>query len=161
MQKKCLWYIFIHWNIVFCPLWAAGFSFSKCHAEISVPYDINLIQLWTGEEYSRGARLWTHGYDFYTPTVPIIAHDYSPGKDQKNWGAKREEYVVSEKRLKSILKIKNSDQSKEYLNTIQPKYKLGNKRTLQQYRKYLFFFFFVFFLISDTTCWCSRYNVKI
>ena len=33
-------------------------------------YHKNLI-LKKGEEFGRGARLWTHGYDFYTPTIPV------------------------------------------------------------------------------------------
>ena len=40
-------------------LWAAGFSFSQCHADAIAPYDPNLPQIFDGEEFSRGARLWT------------------------------------------------------------------------------------------------------
>ena len=43
------------------PLWGAGLSFSKCHAEKAVPYDEHLHYTFDGEEFSRGARLWTHG----------------------------------------------------------------------------------------------------
>lgn len=33
-----------------------------------------------GEEFSRAARLWTSGYDFYTLSRSIVFHDYSqPG----------------------------------------------------------------------------------
>ena len=48
-------------------LWAAGVAFSKCHAEREVPYDPYTPHVFDGEEFSRGARLWTAGYDFYTP----------------------------------------------------------------------------------------------
>ena len=48
-------------------LWAAGVAFSKCHAEREVPYDPFTPHVFDGEEFSRGARLWTAGYDFYTP----------------------------------------------------------------------------------------------
>mmetsp|Transcript_3639 Transcript_3639/g.4578 ORF Transcript_3639/g.4578 Transcript_3639/m.4578 type:complete len:284 (-) Transcript_3639:1334-2185(-) len=41
-------------------LWAAGFSFSKCHAELLVPYDPQLPQIFDGEEFSRAARLWVY-----------------------------------------------------------------------------------------------------
>eukprot|EP00494_Astrolonche_serrata_P023103 UN23360 len=69
-----------HWleKPILAPLWGAGLSFSKCHAEINSPYDPHLKQIWTGEEFSRGARFYTKGYDLYTPTRPIIAHDYDP-----------------------------------------------------------------------------------
>eukprot|EP00937_MAST-01D_sp_MAST-1D-sp2_P001857 g1857.t1 len=57
--------------------WAAGFSFSKCHAERHVPNDPHLRYVWDGEEASRAARLWTNGYDFYTPSKALVYHDYS------------------------------------------------------------------------------------
>ena len=44
------------------PLWAAGFSFSKCHADLAAPTDPHLPHIFDGEEFSRGARLWTSGY---------------------------------------------------------------------------------------------------
>jgi hypothetical protein len=52
---------------IISPLWSAGFSFSKCHAERKVPPDPHLHQLFDGEEFSKFARLWTRGYDVYTP----------------------------------------------------------------------------------------------
>ena len=119
-----------------CGLWAAGFSFSKCHAELRVPYDANLIQIWTGEEFGRGARLWTSGYDFYTPTQPLIAHDYSPGKDQKKWNHDQTEYAHSKARLQSILRQVGSDQSEAMRASIESRYDIGDKRTLLQYGEF-------------------------
>ena len=58
------------------PLWGAGMSFSKCHAERRVPYDPRLKQVFDGEEFSRAMRLWTHGYDVFTPSRAIVYHDY-------------------------------------------------------------------------------------
>merc|ERR1711871_1344628 len=54
------------------PLWAAGLSFARCHAERNVPTDPVLKSTFTGEEYARGSRLWTAGYDFYSITRPIL-----------------------------------------------------------------------------------------
>ena len=70
-------------------LWAAGFSFSKCHAEIMVPNDPYLCNIFDGEEFSRGARLWTHGYDFYTPHRNTVYHDYNAAA-KRRWTAKSE-----------------------------------------------------------------------
>ena len=33
------------------PLWAAGLSFSRCHAERNVPNDVNLRHIFSGEEH--------------------------------------------------------------------------------------------------------------
>lgn len=63
--------------------WGAGYSFSKCHAMRSVPYDPYLPQIFDGEEFSYFARLWTHGYDVYTPSRSYIGHDYN-GANNKN-----------------------------------------------------------------------------
>ena len=56
--------------------WGAGLSFSKCHAELNVPYDPFLPYVFNGEELSRGIRFFTHGYDMYTPDQVLVTHDY-------------------------------------------------------------------------------------
>jgi hypothetical protein len=43
------------------PLWAAGLSFMKCHAERNVPNDPLETGIFMGEEYARAARLYTNG----------------------------------------------------------------------------------------------------
>jgi len=57
-------------------LWGAGESFGKCRAEREVPNDPALTHIFDGEEFSRAARLWTAGFDFYTPNENLIFHDY-------------------------------------------------------------------------------------
>jgi hypothetical protein len=60
--------------------WAAGFSLAKCHAWHAVPYDPALKMVFDGEEFSIATRLWTRGYDFYTPDKVFIGHDYEGAK---------------------------------------------------------------------------------
>ena len=60
-------------------LWGAGLSYSKCHAETAVRNDPHLPQIFDGEEFSRAARLWTHGYDVYAPAVRAVFHNYTGG----------------------------------------------------------------------------------
>jgi len=57
-------------------MWGAGLSFHRCHAEINVPYDPYLLDVFNGEEGSRGIRFFTHGYDVYTPDSVVVTHDY-------------------------------------------------------------------------------------
>jgi hypothetical protein len=57
-------------------IWGAGLSFSKCHAERKVPYDPHTPHIFDGEEFSRAARFFTHGYDIYTPHRVYVVHDY-------------------------------------------------------------------------------------
>ena len=56
--------------------WSSSFSFSKCHLETSVPYDNFITQLYDTEDFMRYARMFTRGYDVYTPTTNIVYHDY-------------------------------------------------------------------------------------
>lgn len=57
--------------------WAAGFSLAKCHAWKAAPYDPALRMVFDGEEFTMHARLWTRGYDTYTPDKSLIGHDYN------------------------------------------------------------------------------------
>ena len=62
---------------ILSPFWSSSFSFGKCHAEKKVPYDPNYLYLSIGDEFSKYARLWTRGYDVYTPNKVLVAHDDS------------------------------------------------------------------------------------
>jgi hypothetical protein len=57
-------------------MWGAGLSFHRCHAEVNVPVDPYLTNVFDGEEGSRGIRFFTHGYDVYTPDRVLVTHDY-------------------------------------------------------------------------------------
>lgn len=61
--------------------WAAGLSLAKCHAWKATPYDPGLRMVFDGEEFSMHARLWTRGYDTYTPDKSLIGHDYNRPKE--------------------------------------------------------------------------------
>jgi hypothetical protein len=126
-------------------LWGAGLSFSKCHAEKTVPYDPHLPQIFDGEEFSRSARLWTNGYDMYTPTRGIVFHDYRghmyqdlPSK-QINWNSdpppeaaalKALETATSTKRLYTLLGIPGGD------GKPLGRYGFGTVRSWDAYKKF-------------------------
>ena len=122
------------------PLWGAGLSFSKCHAERRVPYDPHLLHVFDGEEFSRAIRLWTHGYDMYTPDRGVVFHDYRHklmgGKKQVPWAfqppkedadRREREHGAALKRLRGLLRMEGG--SSEPLG----EYGLGAARTFEQY----------------------------
>ena len=123
------------------PLWGAGLSFSKCHAELRVPYDPHLPQIFDGEEFSRALRLFTHGYDMYTPSRGIVFHDYRhklmQGQgNQVPWsfqpppeeGARKAaEQEASNKRLRTLFRMPGA--SGEALGA----FGLGPARTFEQF----------------------------
>lgn len=59
---------------LFC---AAGFMFCSSRVILEVPYDASLKNLFFGEEMGMCARLWTNGWDFYTPCYNVIYHCWS------------------------------------------------------------------------------------
>ena len=58
------------------PFWAAGFSFSRGHFVLNVPYDQHLPLVFQGEEVNIGIRGFTYGYDYYAPERNILYHYY-------------------------------------------------------------------------------------
>ena len=71
-------------------MWGAGLSFSRCHAELKVPYDPHLPHIFDGEEFTRGLRFFTHGYDVYTPHRVYVLHNYKDSQSDpvhSQWGA--------------------------------------------------------------------------
>jgi hypothetical protein len=62
------------------PWAAAGFMFLEAEFLYSVPFDPNLSHLFQGEETLFSARLWTNGWDFYTPNRKVAYHHYNRNK---------------------------------------------------------------------------------
>jgi [Skp1-protein]-hydroxyproline N-acetylglucosaminyltransferase len=63
------------------PWWAAGYSFSRGHFVVNVPYDPYQPMIFQGEEMSIGIRGFTIGYDFYAPERSVCFHHYAVGKN--------------------------------------------------------------------------------
>jgi len=59
------------------PYWAAGFSFSRGHFVVNVPYDLYQPMIFQGEEMSIGIRGFTIGYDYYAPQRSVCFHHYA------------------------------------------------------------------------------------
>ena len=60
--------------------WAAGFSFSRIHMPQEVPSSDLLPNVFDGEEFNRFARMWTRGYDVYSPDRNVVFHNYTHEK---------------------------------------------------------------------------------
>ena len=123
-------------------LWAAGLSFGRCHAERDVPADPHLKQIFTGEEFSRGARLWTHGYDFYSLARPIIGTYYGGQKgNEGTWHHDGLELAESSKRLAVLLRHQRTLERMRREGTLEREaaaltgYDLGTRRSLEDYTR--------------------------
>lgn len=67
------------------PFTSGGFVFGPGSMVREVPYDPDLPHLFTGEEILYSARLWTSGYDFFTPTDNLVFHHYYRSDAPKFW----------------------------------------------------------------------------
>lgn len=130
--------------------WSAGFSFAKCHLDAKVPYDPNLPSITEGEDFTRYARMWTFGYDVYTPPVSVVFHDYhsadSKPYDPTEWTEMgmnkdfiRQEQDAAIRRMRMLIGAHAADADFEADQSLAEavqalgRYGLGTKRTLDQF----------------------------
>lgn len=118
-------------------LFAGGCAFAKKEAFDKVPYDPYLYFI--GEEISMAIRLYTNGFNLYTPSEPFMWHQYYQPEtkrkrhweDHKDWGSVD---ILAKKRIKHLLGIEHTTDAnalKEY-----NKYCLGRIRSLKDYENF-------------------------
>ena len=129
----------------YAPFVAAGFFFAGGDFLHEVPFDPFLPWIFMGEEISMSARLWTSGYDIFSPTTNVLNHYYVRRHYPKFWESvnrffKRPihnnlvELVL--KRVKSMLEYPES--RSELINPNSVLYRLeewsmGTKRSFKEY----------------------------
>lgn len=69
----------------YAPFVAAGFFFGPGSLLRDVPFDPFLPWIFMGEEISMSARLWTSGYDIFSPTTNVLNHYYVRRHYPKFW----------------------------------------------------------------------------
>lgn len=116
--------------------WSPAFSFAKCHLEESVPYDPFAHFAMPIEAFSRFGRMWTRGYDVYTPTRNIVFHDYEPqtnGHGNNEWFKRQRERFRKDalERVKTAFQFAGGDSS-EAAQANLGLYGIGKRRTLKQ-----------------------------
>lgn len=111
------------------PFTSGGFVFGPGAMVREVPFDPDLPQLFHGEEITYSARLWTSGYDFFTPTTNLVFHHYYREEAPKYWdddaraAQKRQQAAASVAKVKKLLTGKMGRYA----------YGMGSARTLDQY----------------------------
>ena len=118
------------------PFSAAGFKFLRGEFLYEVPYDPNMPHLFMGEEVLLSARLWTHGYDFFTPNINICWHHYGRVGKVKYWDDIKEGTecrIKSEKRILFMLGMIGEDKVESEFLRDHHKYGFGTKRKLEDY----------------------------
>ncbi|MEO5345482.1 MAG: hypothetical protein H7834_03770 [Magnetococcus sp. YQC-9] len=113
-----------------------GLVFAHGSMVREVPYDPYLY--FQGEEITLAARLWTHGYDLFTPNDVILYHDYTERERRKHWDDHKIDWNRMHKlavaRLEHLLDI-HASSDPEVLTEIE-RYGLGRVRTLAEYESF-------------------------
>jgi hypothetical protein len=115
---------------------AAGMFFCEGKCIKEVPYDPHLPNLFVGEEILHSARVWTSGYDIYTPHENVVYHLYTRADQPHIWDDKKdyndEDAFNKAKMILGFEDVKGETVPKHVKSNID-KYGLGKKRTLKQY----------------------------
>ena len=130
------------------PYAAAGFLFADAQLVKEVPFDPYLDYIFDGEEITYSVRMWTHGWDIYTPSQNLIYHYYLREGAHRVWSVPNNNWYPvqreSQKRVLYILGITKANtserivplDSKEKFTRELDKYGLGTERTIEQYWKF-------------------------
>ena len=103
-----------------------------------MPFDPNLSHLFQGEEVLFSARLWTNGWDFYTPNKKVAYHHYNRTKaplyhqDLSNSGECR---AKAEKRVLFLLGLIPKQSVADNFLRDYNYYGLGKFRTIDDFWK--------------------------
>lgn len=115
-------------DFVQTPYVTGGFLFCEGRMLKDVPYDPYLDYLFVGEEILHSVRIWTSGYDIFTPNENIAYHEYTRQGKPKIWTDKNYKDDEAFEKVKELIGLKGS--SGLYNDY---KYGLGDKRSLEEY----------------------------
>ena len=123
------------------PFIAGGFIFAPSNLFRELEYDPYMY--FHGEEIGYAVRLYTHGWDVYTPHICLIYHYYGRNDAKRQWSDDKEWYILNNKsiaRIKHLLNIEKSDDA-DVIVGLDGKYGLGEIRTLQEYENWCGYYF--------------------
>ncbi len=117
------------------PFVSGGCTFTTAKAVRQVPYDPYLYFL--GEEINYSIRLWTHGFNIYTPNMPFMYHYYGRSPQRAvHWEDQASVFAelnrVSFARNKHLLNIEKTTDVKALAHI--ERFGLGRARTLDQWQ---------------------------
>lgn len=116
------------------PYVAAGMMFGPSEFAREVPFDPNLPYLFVGEEILHSVRLWTHGWDIFTPNENVIYHYYTRESEPKYWNdAKYNDDSAAVNKVRWLLELEDAQKLSPLMSKNLDVYGLGKERTLNQY----------------------------
>lgn len=106
-----------------------------------VPWDPYLTYVFFSEEILLSVRLYTHGYNFYAPRVPIFSHDYRPNPRRPRFSQDLKQLMKTceergKTRTRFLLGLIPYEEVDPAYRARLHKYGLGTERTLEDYYKF-------------------------
>ncbi|KPI83419.1 hypothetical protein ABL78_7546 [Leptomonas seymouri] len=130
------------------PWVAGGFLFTNATIFRDVPFDPHLDYIFDGEEVLYSVRLWTHGYNIYSPPLGLCFHIYGRTKAPKIWSESAAWYSL-QSRSRPRIQFYLQSHSKGNPNLLEPanttnayvvvdssRYGMGRQRTVSQWYDY-------------------------
>jgi hypothetical protein len=131
----------------FAPFTAAGYFVAHSSFLKEVPFDPFLPWIFMGEEIIMSTRLWTHGYDIFSPSQSVVGHIYVRRHKPKFWESVHRTFTMGVHnplqmmildRIKYQLGYPESARDviplKSLLTAVE-QYTMGKARPLEQYMK--------------------------
>lgn len=120
--------------------WGGCFSFGPGSMVSEVPFDPTLEYVFVGEEISMAARLFTHGYDLWTPKMNVVKHKWARNRptfweqfygDDPVHEKRREREAHSYHRLRVLMGVEAPWPEEQVTS-----YGMGSVRSLDDYQRY-------------------------
>jgi UDP-GlcNAc:polypeptide alpha-N-acetylglucosaminyltransferase len=125
--------------------WAsAGLLFAAGELLTEVPFDPNLDFLFDGEEVTFSARMWTHGWNIYSPSENIMYHYYYRTKAKRYWSLLPPDHALrlekAKRRVQQTLQVWKKGTTELLIPENQSVdlgvYALGTERPIADWYKY-------------------------
>lgn len=155
----------------FAPFTAAGYFVAHSEFLKEVPFDPFLPWIFMGEEIIMSARLWTHGYDIFSPTVSVVGHMYVRRHKPKFWetvhrvfayGIHTPLQLMVLDRVKFLMKYPEAARdmisTKSILAHVE-EYAMGDVRTVDQYLEFAGLDMIKKRTYQDSNHWCKTGHV--
>lgn len=129
----------------FAPFTAAGYFVAHSYFLKEVPFDPFLPWIFMGEEIIMSSRLWTSGYDIFSPTRSVVGHMYRRMQKPKFWESVHRAFthgIHNPLQMLVLDRVKHqlgyAESSKDFLKhksilTAVEQYGMGNERRLEDY----------------------------
>jgi len=93
----------------FAPFTAAGYFVAHSDFLRQVPFDPFLPWIFMGEEIIMSSRLWTAGYDIFSPTEAVVGHIYVRRHKPKFWESVHRAFTMGVRRKSDVLSLFQDD----------------------------------------------------